>query len=112
MIKALQPSLREKKRYVAFEIMSASPARFGDAQRAILQSLHSLFGVAGASKFGVQFIDVWKNQRGVIRIGHRFVDHLKAGFCFARIQGKEVICRSLGVSGMVQKAIQRTEGVR
>ena len=90
--------------------MSESPIRFGDAQRAILQSLQSLFGVTGTSKFGVQFIDIWKNQKGIIRIGHRFVDRLKAGFCFVKIQGKEVICRSLGVSGIVQKAIQRVEG--
>lgn len=102
--KALLPSLKEKKRYLAFEVISESNIVFKDIKEAIISSFKELFGLEGLAKAGIQFID-YRNNKGIIRVSTKSLDNLKAAFCFLRKVNKDdVILKSLGVSGILKKA--------
>ena len=110
-IKPVLPSLREKKRYLAFKIYSKGKIKsFSGVSDAINASVHGFIGSLGASKAGIQIVhnkfDLGA-QAGIIRVNNRFLDHLKASLTMIdRIEDQDVIFRSLGVSGMINKAEQ------
>ena len=111
-IKPLLPSLREKKRYLAFEVISRY--RFNDAvhvNKAILDAASSFLGDLGMAKAGVlQLNDKWNQdmQRGLIRVNNKHVDELKASLIFVKnIEGKDVVVKSIGASGILRKAQQK-----
>jgi len=108
-IKPLMPSLREKKRYLAYEVISKS--KYNDAisvNKAIYDAANEFLGTLGMAKAGILAIDnIWdeKTQRGLIRVNNKHVDELKASLIFMRnIQGKEAIVKSVGASGILKKA--------
>ena len=111
-IKPLLPSLREKKRYLAYEVISKS--RFYDAihvNKAILDAANKFLGNLGMSYAGIIPInDKWneKMQRGIMRVNNKHVDNLKASLIFVKnINGKESIVKSVGASGILRKAQQK-----
>ena len=108
-LKHILPSLREKKRYLAFEIISRE--RIGElnaVSNAVYSASMQFMGYLEAAKAGVMMLsNKWNQntQRGIIKVGHRHADAMKASLAFiSRIENKEVICRSLGVSGILKKA--------
>ena len=111
-IKPLLPSLREKKRYLAYEVISRN--RFDGAfpaSKAILNASNELLGSLGMAKAGILTLnDKWnaESQRGILRVNNSHVDNLKASFVFVKnIEGKEAVIKSVGVSGILKKAQQR-----
>src|SRR3989344_3994994 len=111
-LKPVLPSLREKKRYLAFEVISKSRISSFDAvSNAIWQSCIQFMGQLGTAKAGIMPLEnKWNSemQRGIIKVGNKYVNHVKSAFVFAsKIEGKDVIFRSLGVSGILNKAESR-----
>ena|SRR3989338_163618 len=111
-IKSLLPSLREKKRYLVYEVISKS--RFNDAvhvNKAILDASKEFLGNLGMAKAGIITMnDQWNTdmQRGMIRVNNKHVDEIKASLAFVRnIDEREAIVRSLGASGILKKARQK-----
>ena len=111
-IKPLLPSLREKKRYLAYEVISES--RFYDAfavNKAILEAAKDFLGISVMSRAGILPInDKWNAalQRGIMRVNNKHVDDLKASLIFVKnIEGKDAIVRSVGASGILRKAQQK-----
>ena len=108
-LKPVLPSLREKKRYLAFEVISKEKINnFGDVSDAVMHYSLQFLGQLGTAKAGIMLLDnKWNShaQRGVIKVGHKHVDAVKAALIFAdKIDGKDVIFRSIGVSGILNKA--------
>lgn len=111
-LKPVLPSLREKKRYLAFEVISRE--KINDAKavsNAILHCALHFLGQLGAAKAGLIALDnKWdkERQRGIVKVSHRHVDAIKAALALAsKVDDKEVIFRSLGVSGILKKAENR-----
>ena len=110
-IKPLLPTLREKKRYLAYEVISKN--KFYDTVHvniAILDAAKEFLGDLGMAKAGILPIDKWdgRTQRGIMRLNNKQVDNLKASLIFVKnIDGKDVIIRSVGASGILKKAQQR-----
>jgi ribonuclease P/MRP protein subunit POP5 len=103
-MKPLLPSLKERKRYIVFEVIARSSMKERDVSDAITQSLHEYIGDLGMAQAGLQFIK-WKNNKGIARVNHTSADLLKASFTFIRsIKNKKAIVRSLGTSGILIKA--------
>ena len=107
-LKPLLPSLREKKRYLAFEVISKDKINdFSQVSNAILHYSFQFLGVLGAAKAGIiPLANKWnpKLQRGIIKVSHKHVDAVKSSLMFAKkIDNKDVIIRSLGVSGILSK---------
>lgn len=111
-IKPLLPSLREKKRYLAYEVISGG--HFNDAvsaSKAILDASNEFLGSLGMAKAGIlPLYDKWnpEMQRGIMRVNNKHADGLKASLIFVKnIEGKEAVVKSVGASGILKKAQQR-----
>ena len=111
-LKPVLPSLREKKRYLVFEVISKQ--KINDANQvssAIWNASLQFLGQLGTAKAGLMVLsNKWdqKLQRGIIKVSHRHVDAVKAALIFAnKIDNEDVIFRSLGVSGILRKAENR-----
>jgi RNase P/RNase MRP subunit POP5 len=109
--KPLLPSLREKKRYLAYGVISQH--QFNDAgavSKAIGNAVKEYVGMLGAAHAGIiPLNDQWNKdkQRGIIRVNHKHRDTVRAAFTFIQdIESHEVIVRSVGASGILQKAKQ------
>jgi len=111
-LKPVLPSLREKKRYLAFEVISKE--RMSSAEEvseAIWDCSLRFLGQLGTARAGLMVLNnKWdaQRQRGIMKVGHKHVDALKAALMFAsKIKNNDVIFRSLGVSGILRKAENR-----
>ena len=106
-LKALLPSLKERKRYLVFEVISKSEiSDFKAVKAEITASMASLIGDIGMAGAGVKFIEEKKTEnKGLIMLNHNFVDQLRASLALVKtIKGIPVIVRSIGISGMINKA--------
>lgn len=106
--KPLLPSLREKKRYLAFEIISRHRLAKNTVMTSLRQNILQMLGIFESAQAGLMFLpDKYDStkQRGILRVNHNYLDRVKASFCFIKsIDNKAVIIRSLGASGMINKA--------
>ncbi|MBI2541220.1 hypothetical protein HYV80_00730 [Candidatus Woesearchaeota archaeon] len=108
-LKPVLPSLREKKRYLVFEVISKEKINdAGQVSGAVWNASLQFLGQLGTAKTGIMVLNNKWNaelQRGIIKVSHRHVDSVKAALAFAgRISGKNAIFRSVGVSGILKKA--------
>ena len=107
-LKPVLPSLREKKRYVAFEVVSQKRLPFRSVSKALWLSLLSFAGEVGASHAGLEVLDdsfLESSGRGVVRVSHTAQDLVKASMVLtSSIDGERVIMRSVGSSGILAKA--------
>lgn len=108
-LKPVLPSLREKKRYLVFEVISKE--RIKDANlvsNAIFDFSLKFLGQLGVAKAGLMMLnDKWNPelQRGILKVSNKHVDAVKAALIFAnKVGDEEVIFRSVGVSGILRKA--------
>ena len=105
-LKPILPSLREKKRYLAYEVISKDKVSFEHVQKAIMSAALKVLGQLGVAKAGIIILkDKWINSRGLIRVAHKHVDNLRTALMFVdKVDNEEVIIRSVGVSGILRKA--------
>ncbi|MBI4151043.1 hypothetical protein HY492_02875 [Candidatus Woesearchaeota archaeon] len=104
-LKPLKPSLREKKRYLAFEVLGSKlPAE--SVSRAVKSAVLQFVGELGLAKMGLIVLnDCYKNNKGIAKCSHTSLDTLKASLAFVKdIDGHAVTVRSLTASGAVNKA--------
>ena len=111
-LKPLLPSLKERKRYLSFKVISNEKITDSEAvSREIWEKVLENMGAFDAAKAGVWVLGEMydkKEQTGIIRVGHKYVDQLKASLLFVeRIQEKDAVIKSTNVSGMVNKAKRR-----
>ncbi len=110
-LKTLLPTLKERKRYLVFEI--ASKEKINDYKAVssqILAKTQEFLGILGMAKAGIQLIPKYNSglQRGIIRVNHKHVDELRAALAFIdQINGKTATIKSIGVSGILDKAEQK-----
>lgn len=107
--KAVLPSWREKKRYIAFEVLSKSRIKaVSEVSKAIWCSHLALAGEIGAARAGMLFLhDKYDpaSQRGLLRVSHDQVHHVRTSLALiTSIDQQPVIVRSLGCSGVLRKA--------
>jgi len=106
---AILPSLREKKRYLVFEVISKEKiSDINPVTNTIWGCVIKFLGLLGAAKAGIMVLhNKWnpKLQRGIIKVNNRHVTALKAALTLAtNINNNGVIFRSIGVSGILRKA--------
>ena len=106
-MKPLLPSLKEKKRYLVFEVLAQAPVQQSDIYTAITDAVYHVCVVHGLAEAGMQFIpERWNagQQRGVVRTSTVGADMVKAAFPFIQTVGrKKAIVRSLATSGILGK---------
>lgn len=111
-IKPLLPSLREKKRYLVYEVISETKIL---DQKSIIDAILScalqFLGDIGMAKAGMMFLCEKynaKNQRGLIKVNNKMLNSVIGALCFVKsVQGNPVIIKSVGVSGILKKATDK-----
>ena len=107
-LKVILPTLKEKKRYVVFEIISKKPMTdYKTISAQIMSKSQEFLGVLGMAKAGIQLIPKFnkKSQRGLLRVNHNYVDEVKSALAFVEdIQQIPVTIHTVGVSGILKKA--------
>ena len=108
----LIPSLRQKKRYLIFEVRSEHPLSVQDIHEAVDQGLLRFLGELGLSRAGVMFLAERfdpKSQQGVLKVNHTAVDEVKAALMLIKkIKKEAVILRSVTVSGTLKAGSSRS----
>ncbi len=106
--KPLLPTLRERKRYLVYEILSDADFDAKDVSSTIKFSFKELFGNQGLAEAGLLFQDKKFNKetkRGFVRVSNESLEKLRASFVFINdINGNKAIVKSVIVSGMINKA--------
>ena len=105
-MKRLSPSLREKKRYIAFEIESDNRLDKKEIINAVDSSCRSFIGEFNYGRAGVTILDeTISNNKGIVRVGNKYLDLVKAGMMMIRkINGKNTVFRNVNVSGSIGKS--------
>jgi RNase P/RNase MRP subunit POP5 len=100
----LLPSLRQRKRYVAIELLSDSPIQRNSLISAVSQAGCSLLGDIGYAKCGISVLG-FENNVGIVQCKHTSVSETIAVLAFiTAVDNQKVIIRAAGVSGTVKGA--------
>ena len=106
--KPLPSSLRGRRRYIAYQVLSEDKFIFQDLTNSIWHSLLNLLGELGAAE-----ADLWvarniydeKRQIGIIRCSHEKVEQVRAALALIeRIGDVRIIVKVLGISGSIKAA--------
>jgi ribonuclease P/MRP protein subunit POP5 len=101
----LLPTLKQKKRYVVFEIATSGKYSETEVKEAVSKATKDFLGVYGLARAGIMFIK-HKNNKFIIKVNHKYVDQCKSAIILIKkIKEKPVIIKSVITTGMVKKAI-------
>jgi len=108
-IKAVLPSLREKKRYLVFNIVSKKNIKsFSEVSELVWQASLRFLGEIETAKAGIWVLpDKWnpKKQKGIIKVNNNYLDKLKTALALIKnFKKQQIVIKSVSVSGMINKA--------
>lgn len=110
-LKILPPHLRNKKRYLAFEVISEKPLNREEVISLIWGAAGALYGSCGVSRFDLWVVKIWpcksnQNQvKGILRCSREEVSAVRSIFpLINRFKGKRVVFHTLGISGTIKSA--------
>lgn len=114
-LKILPPHLRNKKRYLAFEVISQKSLNRDEVISLIWAGAGSLYGSCGVSRFDLWVVKVWKCNssdknvmKGILRCNRDEVSQVRSVFpLINRFKGKRVVFHTLGVSGTIKSATSK-----
>lgn len=102
-MKPILPSLREKKRYISYEIIAEKPIKREAIIGALNQGLLRFLGEFGSAKAGIMFIEN-KENKGILKVNNTMVDQVKSGLILIKdINSEKVIIKTTKVSGTLAK---------
>jgi RNase P/RNase MRP subunit POP5 len=110
----LSPTLRERKRYIHFQIISEKGEEFAysDLESAIWNTILDFLGEEGVSKTSVWLIkDLWdyKKQTGILRCNHKSVqDVLSSLGLIDRLGDNRITFKILRISGTIKSIKSNT----
>lgn len=101
------PTLRDKKRYIAFEINSTNKIHRQELVNALFDSIISLFGDVGASSINPALM-TFDGKFGIIRCLREKTMETRAGLaCINNIHGMGISILVLGISGTIKGATEK-----
>ena len=105
-LKILQPTLREKTRYIKFHILSEEKIVYSDFEASLWNTALEFYGETGASKLSLWLIKNLyneENQIGVIRCNNKSVEQVLALLGLVnRFGDNRVVFKILKVSGTIK----------
>jgi ribonuclease P/MRP protein subunit POP5 len=106
-LKRLLPSLRVKKRYLAFELICEEPVSRNDLIKEIISSASSLLGDITASECDIKVLG-FEDLKGVIQCSHNKVKETRASLAtLTRINGRRATLHILGTSGTIKRVSEK-----
>ena len=105
-LRILLPTLREKHRYIGFQVISEEPITYSDLESAIYNTFLDFYGEYQFSKISLWIIKNLyneKNQILIIRCNNKSVPDVIAGLgLISRLGDTRVILKILNVSGTIK----------
>ena len=106
-MRRLLPSLRGKKRYIAFELISEGSVCRSDLVKEIMSSASSLLGDVISSECDIKILG-FENWKGIIQCSNNRVKETRASLAsLTRINGKRATLHIFGISGTVKRATEK-----
>jgi ribonuclease P/MRP protein subunit POP5 len=108
-MKIVKPALREKNRYVAFELLSDRKFSRDETVKAVWNSLLRFLGEIAVGAMGVWVMD-WdmERQRGILKARHTSIKDLRLGLSMLSHVGDcKASVHVMGVSGTLRKAREK-----
>lgn len=114
-LKILPPTLRVKKRYIAFEVMSQLPLTREDVIALIWEGSQDLYGACGTGRFDLWIVKVWNCNsnnhesimKGILRCNRDELQSVRAILpTITKFRGRRVVFHTLGISGTIKSAIK------
>jgi ribonuclease P/MRP protein subunit POP5 len=106
-IKRMLPSLKEKKRYIVFQIKSDKKVDFTKIKGEMDYKLKTFLGDLGYGKAGIMIID-GKDDKCVMKVNHKHIDEVRSALILVKdLNNQKVMIQTLGVSGILKKAKER-----
>ncbi len=103
----LLPSLKEKKRYISYKILSDKKINAKTAKNAVNSYLVKFLGELDYGKAGIMIVEQ-NDDFGIIKTGHMHVNEVKTALALINeIDNNIVNVRSTYVSGVLNKARKR-----
>jgi len=101
------PTLRDKKRYLAFEVMSEKSINRQELVREILNSIISIYGDKGANEINPSLMS-FDGKFGILRCEREKRVETRTGLgCINNIHGIRVSIIVLGISGTIKGATEK-----
>lgn len=102
-IKPIPQSMRGKKRYIYFELISDRKLASGEVSKLLWNSFLRLYGEFGSAEIKFWFIE-FADGKGIIRCAHDKVDKAKAAILFLKeSENFGIMPKILRVSGSLKK---------
>ncbi|MFH1455647.1 MAG: Rpp14/Pop5 family protein [archaeon] len=109
-MKPFLPSLREKKRYLVYEVEAEDKVDFKELTQEIQSSIKNFIGDFGLAQAGLIALPDWNNNRGIIKVNTKELDKIKTSLSLIKdVNGKPVIIKTIAVSGVIDKAKKELE---
>ena len=112
--KILPPTLRDRKRYLAYQVVSDSKLEFSEINNAIWYSIMNFMGEKGASEADIWIIkNTYEEERkiGLIKCSHTSVEDVRTALALVQKMGENrMIIRVLGISGTMKAAKKKFFG--
>jgi ribonuclease P/MRP protein subunit POP5 len=109
----LLPTLKERKRYVVFEVISSRKVSLPEMKNTVNGALHTFLGTLGNAKAApILLPERWNSvkQRFIVKVNNKYVDELKVAMMFIKkIKNTNVIVRSILTTSTIKKARQFVE---
>ncbi len=107
----LPPSLRERKRYLVFEVISEREIDKRELLEEIRDSIYSLYGDVGASESRIWLIDYDKKKDvGILRCAHNKVEEVRAALaCIHSVNEARIGMRVIKIAGTIKGATRLIE---
>jgi ribonuclease P/MRP protein subunit POP5 len=103
MVRPLLPTLRQKKRYILFEVIAKDTVPQNVVLGVIQATAKECVGLWGVGALQMKLIE-FKQHRGIVRVDHRHVDTMRAILGVVKIAGEQsIVLRTLKVSGSLKK---------
>ena len=108
-LKPLAPSLRERKRYLKYHVLSKNNTSITHKEiaDAISTAYSNIYGTFNLGKAGIIYLSEYYDQEtntGVIRIHNNYIKQLQSVLCFVTsINHEEVIVQSIKTSGVLKR---------
>jgi len=109
-LKSLPSTLKEKLRYVSFQIISEEPIEYSDLESAVWNTMLDFLGERGVAKTLVWLLkDRWdgNTQSGIIRCNNKSVAEIIASLgLIDRLGDNRITFKILKVSGTIRGAVK------
>lgn len=101
----LLPSLKNRNRYIAFEIIADRAFTTEEMDTTVMQAIKNFIGELGVAKaLPIVIKEQTTGNRLVLKVNHKFVNEVKAALTLVNeINRSKVIIKSVTTSGILKK---------